>query len=120
MDFIHIRDLALRCVIGVYPEERDIRQDVILNLRLGTGSVADAARTDRIEDTVDYKALKLRVMDLVENSAFQLIETLADRVAALCLEDPRVLVARVTVDKPGALRYARSVAVEVERSRAPA
>lgn len=115
-DRIHIRDLALRCVVGVYPEERRAKQDVVLNLTLGA-DFRRAARTDNLAHTVDYKAVKQQVIRLVENSAFQLIETLADRVARLCLAHPGVTSATVTVDKPGALRFARSVAVEVTRTR---
>ena len=116
MDRIHIRDLALRCVIGVYPEERRQKQDVILNLVFEC-EVARAAATDRLEHTVDYKTIKKRIIEFVEASDFQLLETLAGRVAALCLEHPRVKGVTVTVDKPGALRFARSVAVEVTRRR---
>lgn len=117
MDFIHIRDLSIRCIIGIFPEERVTLQEVVLNLRLGTDAVAAAARSDAIGDTIDYKALKQRVIALVESSSFNLIETLADRVAALCLEDSRTGEVQVTVDKPGALRFTRSVAVEVTRRR---
>ena len=116
MDRILIRDLALRCVIGIYPEERRARQDVILNLALEC-DVRRAAATDRIEHAVDYKEIKRRVIEHVEGSSYGLIETLADRVASLCLENRRVRRVTVTVDKPGALRFARSVAVEVTRSR---
>lgn len=119
MDRILIRDLALRCVIGIYPEERRARQDVILNLVLEC-DVRRAAATDRIEDAVDYKEIKRRVIEHVEGSSHGLIETLAGRVASLCLENRRVRRVTVTVDKPGALRFARSVAVEVTRSRPPA
>lgn len=79
-----------------------------------------AARSDRIEDAVNYKQIKRAVLKMVELSEFQLVETLADRIAALCLADPRVLAARVSVDKPNALRFARSVGVEVERRRGDA
>ena len=115
-DKIYIRDLALRCIIGVYPEERREKQDVIINVALACDHSA-AARSDRLEDAIDYKQLKLRIRELVEASQFNLIETLADRIVALCLHEPRVQAATVTVDKPGALRFARSVAVEVTRRR---
>ena len=115
-DRIHIRDLALRCVIGLYPEERREKQDIIINIAL-EADLAAAAASDQIADTVDYKALKKKVLALVETSSFNLIETLADRIAQLALEEARVRRATVTVDKPGALRFARSVAVEVTRGR---
>lgn len=116
MDRIYIRDLALRCVIGVYPEERREKQDVIINVTLGCDH-AQAAVTDRIEHAVDYKAIKKRIIALVESSQFFLLETLAERIANVCLENARVQSATVCVDKPGALRFARSVGVEVTRSR---
>lgn len=116
MDRILIRDLAVRCIIGIYPEERRAKQDVIVNLAIES-DFRRAARTDSIRDAVDYKALKKDVIGLVETSAFGLVETLASRIADLCLGTPRVKRVTVTVDKPGALRFARSVAVEVTRSR---
>lgn len=115
-DHIYIRDLKLRCLIGIYPEERRERQDVVINVVLET-DLAPAAASDRIEDAVDYKGIKKQIIALVEGSAFQLIETLADRVAALALADARVRRVTVTVDKPGALRFARSVAVEMSREQ---
>lgn len=115
-DRIHIRDLALRCVIGVYPEERREKQDVVVNVVMETDHSA-AAKSDRLEDAVDYKTIKKEIIRLVEGSSFNLIETLADRIARVCLSNPKVQAATVTVDKPGALRFARSVAVEITRAR---
>lgn len=114
MDRIHIRDLALRCIIGIYPEERDNRQDVIINAAMETDLRA-AGKSDAIEDTVDYKAIKLEILDFVEKSSFGLIESLAEGIAAICLKNSRVTRVTVTIDKPGALRFARSVAVEITR-----
>jgi dihydroneopterin aldolase/D-erythro-7,8-dihydroneopterin triphosphate epimerase len=116
MDRIFIRDLALRCIIGLYPEERTNKQDVIINVTLET-DLSAAGKSDDLNDTIDYKAIKLEILDFVENSSFNLIESLADGVAAICLKDTKVLSATVTIDKPGALRFCRSVAVEVTRSR---
>lgn len=116
MDRIHIRDLALRGIIGVYPEERRQKQDLLINVAL-EGDWRRPGRTDRLADAVDYKGLKRSILDLVESSAFQLLESLAERIAALCLRAPRVRRCTVTVDKPGALRFARSVAVEITRAR---
>lgn len=116
MDRIHIRDLAIRCIIGIYPEERETKQDVLINVTMETDLRA-AGQSDAIEDTVDYKAIKRRILDAVEASSFQLIESIAEQSAMICLGDPRVQRVTVTVDKPGALRFARSVAVEVCRER---
>ena len=116
MDRIYIRDLGLRCVIGVYEDERREKQDIVLNLALA-GDFSDAARSDDIADAVNYKDIKKSVIKLVESSQFRLIETLADRVARICLQHPKVKEVKVTVDKPGALRFARSVAYEITRTR---
>ena len=116
MDRICIQDLALRCIIGLYPEERREKQDVILNLTL-FADLRRAGETDAIVDTVDYKSIKGQVRELVEQSSFELIERLATEVARVCLAAPLVQRVVVRVDKPGALRFARSVAVEIERSR---
>ncbi len=116
MDRIYIRDLGLRCIIGVFPEERREKQDVVINIVLEC-DLRPAARSDHLNDAVDYKAVKKRILALVEASEFNLIETLAERISEVCLENPGVARATVTVDKPGALRFARSVAVEITRER---
>jgi len=115
MDKIRIEDLKLRCIIGVNAEERDILQDVIINIELYC-DLSRAAHTDEIAHTVDYKKLKQDIRTLVERSSFRLLETLATSVAERCLETSGVKTVNVKVDKPGALRFARNVAVEIERS----
>ena len=118
MDKIYIRDLALRCIIGLYPDERKTKQDVLINIAMETDLRA-AGKSDALKDTVDYKAIKLAILDFVEKSSFHLIESLAEGIAAICLKDKRVQSATITIDKPGALRFARSVAVEITRKRNP-
>ncbi|HNR32128.1 MAG TPA: dihydroneopterin aldolase [Candidatus Hydrogenedentes bacterium] len=115
-DRIHIRDLLTRCIVGIYPEERREKQDIVINITL-YADLSRAGQTDRIEDTVDYKAVKKQVLALVEKSSFLLIERLAEAIAEICLAAPGVVRAAITVDKPGALRFARSVAVEIVRDR---
>lgn len=115
-DKIYVRDLSLRCIIGIFPEERKNRQDVLVNLVL-EGTFSDAAKSDDIEHTANYKTITKQIIQLVEESEFFLIETLAEKISGVCLADPRVQRATVTLDKPGALRFARSVAVEITRSR---
>lgn len=115
-DKIYIRDLALRCIIGIYPDERREKQDVLINVVLES-NLSAAQESDRIEDTINYKALKKTIMRMVEASQFNLIETMAARILDICLEEERVQRATVAVDKPGALRFARSVAVEMSRER---
>lgn len=114
MDRIYIRDLALRCIIGLYPEEREKKQDVIINITLETDLRA-AGKSDELSDTVDYKTIKLNILDFVEGSSFRLIEALADGIAGICLGSPLVQRVTVTIDKPGALRFCKSVAVEITR-----
>ena len=116
MDRIHIRDLSLRCIIGLYPEERTNKQDVIINVTMETDLRA-AGNSDDLNETVDYKTIKLNILDFVENSSFNLIESLAEGITKICLKDAKVQSVTITIDKPGALRFCRSVAVEVTRSR---
>ncbi len=116
MDRIIIRDLAIRCIIGINDEERRERQDVVINVVL-EGDLSRAAKSDRFEDTVDYRSIKKEIYSMVEKSRRFLIEALAGDVASLCLAHRGVERVTVTVDKPGALRFARSVAVEITRER---
>ena len=116
LDAIYIRDLHLRCIIGVFDDERKAKQDIIITIAL-YADLRTACTSDRIEDTVDYKSLKKQVIAMVEDSRFFLIESLAERIAAICLGTRAVKRVTVTVDKPGALRFARSVAVEITRER---
>lgn len=117
MDKIHIRDLLLRCIIGIEPDEREKKQDVMINVTLHT-DFSEASKSDDFTKTVDYKSIKLRIMELVEHSEFFLVEALAEAIAGVCLEPNRVERADVRVDKPGALRFARTVGVEISRQRA--
>lgn len=116
MDRIRICDLRVRCILGVNPEERRERQDVVINLVIHA-DLSKAGKSDRLGDTVDYRALKKRVLALAEGSQYFLEEALAEAIAALCLEDPAVQQVDVRVDKPYALRFARTVAVEISRGR---
>ncbi len=113
-DKLIIRDLALRCIIGFNHNERRDRQDVLINVTMDV-DIARACETDRVEDSVNYRTVKKSIISLVEGSSFHLIEKLAEEVAALCLSHDRVNCVTVTIDKPGALRFARSVAVEITR-----
>jgi len=116
MDRIFIRDLALRCIIGIYPEERREKQDIVINVEMHCDLRA-AGKSDDLKHTVDYKTVKKTILKLVEDSRFQLIEALAENIAAIALADEKVQHVVVTVDKPGALRFAKSSAVEISRSR---
>ncbi|MGD2073429.1 MAG: dihydroneopterin aldolase [Gammaproteobacteria bacterium] len=114
MDIIFIRDLRIDTVIGIYDWERSIRQTVQLDLEMAT-DIARSAATDRIQDTLDYKAVAKRVIAFVEQSDFQLVETLAERVAELVRAEFEVPWLRLTLNKGGAVRGARGVGVIIER-----
>lgn len=113
---IFIRDLRVACIIGINPRERVEPQDVVINIAMEC-DLADACASDAIGDTVNYKTLKDALTAFCSQSAYFLIERLADEIATRCLADTRVRRVTVCVDKPGALTGARSVAVEVERGR---
>ncbi|MFT7484896.1 MAG: D-erythro-7,8-dihydroneopterin triphosphate epimerase [Candidatus Paceibacteria bacterium] len=116
MDKIHIEDLHLRCIIGIYPEERTKKQDVLIQITIHA-DLSSAGASDRVEDTVDYKAIKNGVVEFVEGSECMLLERLAQEIATLCLQDPGVVQVDVRADKPGALRYAKTVGVEISRTK---
>jgi len=116
-DQIEIKDLLLRGILGINDWEREKPQDILLNLTL-YADLRAAGVSDVIEDTVNYRTITKQVIEHVEGSARQTVEALAADVARICLSDPRVARVRVRIEKPGALRFARSVGVEIERSAA--
>jgi D-erythro-7,8-dihydroneopterin triphosphate epimerase len=116
MDRILISDLLVRCIVGINDDERREKQDVLINLSL-SADLSKAGSNDRFEDAVDYRAIKKKVVAMAESSKFFLVEALADAVAKICLDDPRVSSAQVRIEKPTALRFARSVGVEITRDR---
>lgn len=115
-DRIFLRDLRVETTIGIWEWERRIRQHVSIDLEMAA-DIARAAATDRIEDTLNYKGVAKRVQEFVGESRFQLVETLAERIAALVLEEFGVAWIHVTVNKPGAIRGARDVGVSIRRGR---
>jgi dihydroneopterin aldolase/D-erythro-7,8-dihydroneopterin triphosphate epimerase len=115
LDQILIRDLQFRCIVGVDQAERHDKQDVVAQIALHV-DLRRAGRTDAIEDTVDYRALKKEILQMAENSRFCLIEALAESIADICLSRDRVARVEVTVEKPGALRFARMVGVRIIRT----
>ncbi len=114
MDKIFIDDLLMRCIIGIFPEERIHKQDVIVSLCLYT-DISGAAKSENIGDTVSYKDIQEEIMAMVEASSFQLVETMASALADLCLAHEGIEAVKVRVDKPSALRFCRRVGVEIFR-----
>lgn len=115
-DQIQVNDLLLRTIIGINEEERRNRQDVLINITL-FADTRPAGASDDIADAVNYRTVTKRIISMVESSRFFLVEKMAAEIARLCFEDARVERVRVRIEKPGALRFARSVGVEIERAR---
>ena len=116
-DRIYLRDLRTETIIGIYDWERKIRQTVSFDFEF-PADIRRAAKTDKIEDTLNYKSVAKRVLAFVEASEYHLVETLAEEVARLILRDFSVEWVKVTLNKPGAVRGSRDVGVTIERSRA--
>ncbi len=113
-DTIFIRNLVVQTIIGIHPQERTTPQTVLISLELET---ATAASYDDIVNTLDYDELSQRVGKFVSRAEFHLIETLAENIAALVLEDARVMQVSVELQKPGAIANAETVGVRIQRAR---
>lgn len=113
MAIIRITDLSLKTIIGIFDWERKQKQKVIINVELEFNA-SKAVKTDRVKDTVDYKTITKKIIQHVEGSKYFLLEKMTDSVLKIVLKDPKVKRAKVRIDKPGALRFARSVSVELE------
>lgn len=116
MDKVFIKDLLVRGIIGIREWEREKEQDILINVTVYTDTLR-AAETDDIEDCVDYSALAKKIQAHAETAKRLTVEALANDLAKLCLETPLVRKVVVRVEKPGAVRFAKSVGVEVERKR---
>jgi dihydroneopterin aldolase len=113
-DIIYLHDLRVAAVIGIFDWERRVKQTVSIDLDMAT-DIARAAKSDHIDDTLNYKAVAKRIIAFVEESEFQLVETLAERIAGIVREEFDVPWVRVRINKPGAIRGARDVGVIIER-----
>lgn len=114
MDIIFLRGLEIDTVIGIYDWERTIRQTVIIDLEMAT-DIREAAATDDIAHTLDYKAVSKRIISFVESSEFLLVETLAERITDIILNEFSVPWVRLTLNKKGAIRGASDVGILIER-----
>lgn len=119
MDTIFLRDLRITTIVGIWEWERRMPQVVSIDLDMAA-DIARAAASDDIKDTLDYKAVTRRIKELVGQSSFNLIETMADRIAALITDEFAVPWVRVSVHKPWAIRGSRDVGITVERGQRPA
>lgn len=114
MDIIYLKDLRIDTIIGIYDWERRTRQTVILDIEMAT-DISRAAATDDIENTLNYKAVAKRLISFVESSEFQLVETLAEHIAGIIIDEFHVPWLRLSVNKQGAVRGVRDVGVIIER-----
>ena len=116
MDKVFIRDLKVRGILGIHDWERVAPREIIINVTMFTDT-RPAAASDDIADCVDYSATAKQIRAHAESAARMTVEALANDIARVCLENPKVRKAIVRVDKPGAVPDAASVGVEVERER---
>lgn len=115
-DKILINDLHVRGILGVNEWERRQKQDIVLNIELSTDTRI-AARNDNVEESVNYRTVAKQVIEHVESSQRLTVEALAEDIARIALAMERVSSVRVRVEKPGAVRFARSVGIEIHRRR---
>ncbi|MVF13181.1 dihydroneopterin aldolase [Ketobacter sp. MCCC 1A13808] len=118
MGIVFVRELKIQTVIGIFDWERAIRQTVVLDLEMAS-DIAKAGRNDNIDDALNYKSVSDRITAFVEASQFQLVETMAEKIAALVMDEFSVPWVRLRLGKPGALPNARDVGVIIERGVKP-
>lgn len=118
MDKIFLDALKIDTIIGIWDWERKIRQRVVIDLEM-SADIARAAATDDVADTLNYKQVAKRVQEFVGASSFQLVETLAERIAGIIRDEFGVAWVRVKVHKPYAIRGSKDVGVEIERGERP-
>ena len=118
MDKIFLDELKVETIIGIWDWERKIRQTVVIDLEM-SADIAKAAATDDVADTLNYKSVAKRLQQFVGESSFQLVETLAERIAAIVRDEFGVAWVKVTVHKPGAIRGSKDVGVIIERGEMP-
>jgi len=118
MDIIYLRGLKIETIIGVFDWEREIKQTVVLDLEMAA-DIRQAAATDELENTLNYKAVAKRLIDFVSHSEFKLVETLSERIVEIVLTEFSVPWVRLQLNKPGAVRGAEDVGIIIERGRKP-
>ena len=114
MDIVYIRDLQVETIIGIYDWEREVRQTISIDLDMAA-DISKAARSDNIEDALNYKAVAKRLISFIEGSSCLLVERLAEEVAQIVVEEFNVPWVKLRLSKPGALRGSRDVGLIIER-----
>jgi len=118
MDKIFLDEMKVDTIIGIWEWERRIRQTVVIDLEM-SADIARAAATDEVADTLNYKSVAKRIQEFVADSSFQLVETLAERIASIIRDEFDVAWVKVRVNKPGAIRGSKAVGVMIERGEPP-
>jgi len=117
MDQIFIKNLLVRGIVGINPDERTKAQDIVVNITM-SADTSLAAVSDEIADTINYRTVAKAIIAHVEQGDPKLVERLVDEIAEICLNaDSRIEEVSVGVEKPGALRFAESVGVSITRRR---
>jgi 7,8-dihydroneopterin aldolase/epimerase/oxygenase len=116
MDKIFIHALKTETIVGIFDWERQVKQTVVMDIEF-SADIRKAALSDSIDDTLNYKRVAKRVLAFVDESSFHLVETLAEHVAMLILEEFGVSWVSIALSKPGAIRSSRDVGVKLERTR---
>ena len=116
MDKILIKDLLIRGVIGISDREREQPQDILVNIEI-SADISAAGKSDNVEDSVNYRTIAKKVLAHTESIKRYTVEALAEDIAKLCLEDKKAQSVLVRVEKPGAVRFSRSVGVEIIREQ---
>lgn len=116
MDKILIKDLLIRGVIGISEREREQPQDILVNIEI-SADISAAGKSDNVEDSVNYRTIAKKVLAHTETIKRYTVEALAEDIAKLCLDDKKVQSVLVRVEKPGAVRFSRSVGVEIIRKQ---
>ena len=118
VDIIFLRGLQIETIIGIYDWERKTKQKVVLDLEMAT-DIRAAAKTDAIEQTIDYKAVSKRLITFIERSEFLLVETLAENITKIVIDEFDVPWIKLVVNKKGAIRGATDVGIIIERGEKP-
>jgi|TARA_Y100000310_G_scaffold198916_2_gene198897 dihydroneopterin aldolase len=118
MDIIYIHELQVETVIGIYDWERTVKQLVSLDLEMAA-DIAKAAKSDHIDDTLNYKAVAKRLIAFIEASEFELLETLAEKIASIVLTEFDVPWLKLRLSKPGAVRGSKDTGILIERGTRP-
>jgi dihydroneopterin aldolase len=117
MDKIFLTGLNIECVVGIWEWERQVKQNVVLDIEMAA-DIRKAAASDHIDDTIDYKKVSKRIQSFVGESQFQLVETLTERIAEIIVKEFHVPWVRVKLNKQGALRGSKDVGIIIERTTA--